>query len=629
MSDSLKKKLVIFLIVLVSVILSTAVEYFGVLNSPQEKIYDRFFIKSEPSKEILIVGIDDVSLAELGQWPWPREFFGRAIENLDGAEFIGIDVLFSEDSRLGPLDDLSFSQSLKNSGSKVVLAKKFDDRGNKVVEPVGILKNSALTGFINVELGSDGVARAFKTEFEEGEHLSKLLSGKESPESLRIAYTGKTKTFPNISFVDVYNGKIPESVISDKKILIGATAQDLQDILDTPFGRMPGVEVLGNALHTIEGGKYFKEVPFPILCILISLVALTSAVSSFYLKNFAALFSVLLVELVLINISSLFLFSKYILLPNIPLNLSFLIVSSSIISYQYITESKEKRFIRKTFEYYLMPEVINELILHPEGLRLGGEKRKVTILFSDIRGFTTLSEKLTPEGLTEILNEYLTEMTEAIMKKKGLVDKYIGDAIMAFWGAPVKNENQAKDACESVLEMMERLEVLNKSLTERNLPNISIGVGLNTGEVVVGNMGSKNRFNYSLLGDEVNFASRLEGLNKPYGVKCIVSESVKKEIEDDQRFKTRELDYVVVKGKKEPKKIYELITKEVDKNVLGSFESGREFYYKGEFQKAIGQFEKILSMDEDNPSKLLLERSKNLLKNPPKDWKGVYEFETK
>lgn len=284
------------------------------------------------------------------------------------------------------------------------------------------------------------------------------------------------------------------------------------------------------------------------------------------------------------------------------------------------------------FQLYLMPEVIDELAEHPELLSLGGQEKTLTILFCDIRGFTTLSEGLSPPELTSLINEYLTAMTDAIMETGGLVDKYIGDAVMAFWGAPLPNLLQESAACRGALAMMSSLDKLNSDLLKRGKKPIHIGIGISTGEVVVGNMGSSKRFNYTVMGDEVNFASRLEGLTKAYGITCVIGERTAKAISGDTSFTLRELDFVMVKGKKEPRTIYQLFTGEpssVLKEQFVHFMNGRASYIRGDWDEAIKHFKEALLLGEDGPSQTFLDRAEHLMKNPPDDWKGIWEFTTK
>jgi len=222
-----------------------------------------------------------------------------------------------------------------------------------------------------------------------------------------------------------------------------------------------------------------------------------------------------------------------------------------------LTEQQEKKYIRQTFSKFVSKTVVDELLKHPDKLKLGGDKKILTVLFSDIRSFTTISEKMTPEELVEHLNEYLQAMTELVFKYDGTLDKYVGDEIMAFWGAPIPQDNHALLACKCAVEMMQVLEQLNKRWVQMNKPALHIGIGINTGEMVVGNMGSASRMDYTLMGDNVNLGARLEGTNKQYGTGIIISEFTYEHVKD--HVIARELDLVRVKGKQLPVKIYELI----------------------------------------------------------------------
>jgi adenylate cyclase len=227
----------------------------------------------------------------------------------------------------------------------------------------------------------------------------------------------------------------------------------------------------------------------------------------------------------------------------------------SMVVYRVLTEEKEKRAIQRMFSNYVSKSIVDELIKDPKKLELGGEDKEITVLFSDIRGFTTLSEKLTPQELVAHLNEYLSAMTDIIFQYEGTLDKYVGDEIMAFWNAPVEQKDHAEMACRAALDMMNKLHELNSSWPERK--RLNIGIGLNTGIMVVGNMGSKNRMDYTLMGDNVNLGARLEGTNKFYGTNIIISAFTYEIVK--HRFVCRELDTIRVKGKQKPVKIYELL----------------------------------------------------------------------
>ena len=304
-----------------------------------------------------------------------------------------------------------------------------------------------------------------------------------------------------------------------------------------------------------------------------------------------------------------------------------------IVVVYYRTEEKSRKWITSIFGKYVSPVVIENLIKNPDAINLGGEKRNITIFFSDVRGFTSISEKLDPEKLVHLLNDYLTDMTSIIIKNQGLVDKFMGDAIMAIWGAPLDQDKHAEMACTSSLEMISRLKELQEKWKKKTIPSFDIGIGLNSGNAIVGNMGSTNRFDYTAMGDNVNLASRLEGLNKIYGTNIIISGKTHQVIND--RCETRKLDIVKVKGKKKPIPIYELLAKKdtlskSEKDFVILFEKGLDLYFNKEWKTAIKSFKQSLRIKDDYVSKMFINRCQDLLKNPPaKEWDGVWEMKTK
>jgi len=297
--------------------------------------------------------------------------------------------------------------------------------------------------------------------------------------------------------------------------------------------------------------------------------------------------------------------------------------------YRYVTEEREKSRIRHTFQFYLSKDVIDEMLESSQDPSLGGERRELTVLFSDIRGFTTISEKLDPAALAELLNEYLTPMTEIVLDQHGTLDKYIGDALMAIFGAPLSFSDHPHAACRAALQMMESLNDLCGQWRERGLPEIDIGIGINTGIVSVGNMGSARRFDYTVLGDNVNLASRLEGLNKAYGSHIIISQFTRDAV--GGHFTCRELDAVQVKGKLEPVKIYELVHRgPPDKEKDGWIEDFHEalyLYRASKFEVAAKAFGKL---ESDAVARMYVGRCHEMKENPPgPDWDGVYKMTTK
>jgi adenylate cyclase len=303
--------------------------------------------------------------------------------------------------------------------------------------------------------------------------------------------------------------------------------------------------------------------------------------------------------------------------------------------YQYLTERKQKTMIKGMFSQYLNPSVVNELIAHPEKLRLGGEKKELTVFFSDIASFTNFSEKLDAVDLVGILNEYLSAMTDIILKNNGTLDKYVGDAVMAVWGAPMELPNTAKAACHAALQMQAKCREIAERWDKEGKPKLVVRMGLNTDFMVVGNVGGSSRFDYTVIGDAVNLGSRMEGANKTYGTRIMISERTQ-ELVKDVMF-CRELDYLIVKGKTKPIRVFELIGetgKDVtDKTmeIVSIYTRGLALYRDRQFKQAEKEFFSALKINaDDGPSQLYLLRTQAYMKKPPpKDWNGVFELKTK
>jgi adenylate cyclase len=286
------------------------------------------------------------------------------------------------------------------------------------------------------------------------------------------------------------------------------------------------------------------------------------------------------------------------------------------------------------FSHYMSETLIHDLLKHPEKLRLGGERRNLTVFFSDLAGFTSLSEQLTPEEVVTLLNRYLTAMTDIILAGGGLIDKYEGDAIMALWGAPLPQEDHAARACLAAIENQRRLADLRREFEASGLPPVYSRIGINTGEMIIGNMGSSQRFDFTVIGDSVNLASRLEGANKTYGTRVIISEDTYRQAA--ARVEARELDLLRVKGKEVPVRIYELLAPkgELDGRmgeVRDLFTEGLARYRRQEWAEAIRAFQQALELvPEDGPSKVFIERCRRFMEAPPPpSWDGVYRLTSK
>jgi adenylate cyclase len=452
-----------------------------------------------------------------------------------------------------------------------------------------------------------------------------------------INYRGPQKTFPHYSATDVIHGRVPANAFRGKIVLVGATAIGIYDIRVTPLDFVfPGLEVHANVIDSILQ-KQFLYRPnwvtlYDILAILIIGVFL-GLVLPRVKALWGALAGVLLFFAFTLISRYLFQAQGYWVNMTYPV-LNLVLTYLGITGYRYMTEEREKKKIRGAFQYYLTASVVEQMLKNPEKLRLGGEKKDLTVLFSDIRGFTSISERMTPETLVKFLNEYLTKMTDLVFKYDGLLDKYMGDAIMAIWGAPLDQQDHTQRACYTALDMVDELKVLQEKWVAEAMPKLNIGIGVNTGPMVVGNMGSERRFDYTVMGDSVNLGSRLEGLNKVYGTNIIVSEMTHERVRGE--ILGRELDSVRVKGKAQPVKIFELLARRPQvsseqKARVEEFHAALADYKKRQWNRAVQAFQSIVKRHpDDGPAKLYVERCQTLEKNPPpENWDGVYTLTAK
>lgn len=454
-------------------------------------------------------------------------------------------------------------------------------------------------------------------------------------------------------FDDPDFGLLHDGVFKNKIVLIGPYFSESKDLFNVSVSeeglsdrnQMYGVELHANALQTLLSQNYLKKTPAideALIIVLLSLItfsivsALKGVKTSYaYIVEIAA---VAIVAGFIYGIVFLFyhFFARYnILLPVVsPIAAVVLNYIGSAV-YQYLTERKQKTMIKGMFSQYLNPTVVNELIAHPEKLRLGGEKKELTVFFSDIASFTNFSEKLDAVELVQLLNEYLSEMTDIILKYGGTLDKYVGDAIMAIWGAPIELPNNALNGCRAALEMQAATYRIAEKWNTEGKPTLVVRMGLNTDYMVVGNVGGSSRFDYTVIGDAVNLGSRLEGANKTYDTHIMISERTYELVKND--LLCRELDFLIVKGKSRPIRVYELIADRqttVDPNkveMIARYEEGLRLYRERKFKEAMHSFYNALQIDQDDgPSQLYFIRSEKYMKNPPPDdWNGVYELKTK
>ncbi len=416
----------------------------------------------------------------------------------------------------------------------------------------------------------------------------------------------------------------------------------------TPFGDMYGIEIRANTLHTIIKQDYIDELTrnnIRIVGMKLDFELLIMFIGAMICGLLFTRLSIIrgsLVVLVLMGLLfalSWFLFNNYSIDIPVVLTLTTMFISNlSIIIYRFLTEVREKRYIKDAFGQYLSPVVIEELVKNPEKLNLGGEEKVMTAFFSDIEKFSTISEKLKPRELVALLNDYLTRMSDIVIKYKGTIDKYEGDAIIAFWGAPLTDDEHALNACYTAIDAQHEMKMLaihwkNQGIDDR-LANMMTRIGINTGPMVVGNMGSSNRMDYTMMGDSVNLAARLEGVNKFYGTYNLISETTYEMVKD--YVEARELDKIIVVGKEEAVTIYELVCRkgELPKNYVEGFKLFNEAmkaYRNRDFQTSIEYFNKVTEyIEKDPPSLCYIERIKFYLINPPpEDWNGVFKLTSK
>lgn len=511
----------------------------GVFKIWQEKLSDNLFLPRKVGSDIIIIAIDDKSIQEIGRWPWDRSVHAKLIAKINppagGPKAIGVDISFFEKS--DPESDLELETALTEN---IILASEIVN--GQELKPIF---GSARSGITNTIIDSDGVTRRVPTKSFASEITRSDLAG----ENLRINFIGPPGSFTTYSFVDIYKDRIDLQTFNNKVVLIGATAPDLHDnqIVPTSGGTpMAGVEIHANTIQTILDNNFLLEEKTFLTILTILLLGISLTIIQAFSRIRIGL-TTAIVAVIVYFLYAIFSFDRGIIRNLIYPPLVVITSFISVLVYKYATEARQKRFLRRAFSYYVSPQVINEIVAHPEKLKLGGEKKVVTILFSDIQGFTSISESMEAEKLTSTINEYLNRMTAKIFENNGLVDKFIGDAIMAFWGAPLSNPNHALDACRAAIAMQ---KIDNKNLLTR--------IGINTGEVVVGNIGSSARFDYSVLGDAVNIASRLEGLNKEYKTKILISQSTYELVYG--KVKAKLVDSVTVRGKTKPIKVYELIS---------------------------------------------------------------------
>ncbi len=534
------------------------------------KSLEMFHKDRSPYPGIVILAVDNKSLQEIGRWPWDRAVEANIINKLNttGVRAIAVDINFSESQN--NFSDGELARAFINSKVPVILPAepvytKDSEDPSSFLKPLPVfLSSKVILGNSHVSEGPDGQDSAIPSVLTAGGEsydaftkvLAKQINAEDTASGI-IDFSGPAGTFPTYTVSDFLSGKLGSDIFKDKIVFLGATASDLHDVVQrTPVGIISGVEWHANVLDNLITGSYIKIIPYNYIILVrlfLGLLVLYIALKISNLKSFLTLAGLF----IMLMFSSVMLWNMKMAFPSLLTGLFLIVIFVAVSFYKWYLTELEKRKIRQNFKNYFSPQVLEMVLKHPDELKLGGERTDVTVLFSDIRSFTTISESLEPEVLSSMLHEYFTEMTAEILATDGVVDKFIGDAIMAFWGAPIKQDDQADRAVKAAIGMMQRLKKLQDSWKERGLPFVDIGVGINSGSVIVGNMGSKDRFDYTVIGDTVNAASRLESLNKEYHSNIIISEMTRSKL--TIAVNTEELGDVLVKGKTEKIKIFKVL----------------------------------------------------------------------
>ena len=715
----------------------------GFVSQLDAILYDekvRLTMPQDKDSRIVIVDIDEKSLAEVGRWPWGRDRLATLMDKLFGKygiTLLGFDVVFAEpdgSSGLRSLDALArrelkdsavfqstlreirpkldydalFAESIK--GHPVIMGYYFSTReGGNVVgalpEPVlpagsfqgrkimfdhelsynanlpALQQNAAGAGHFNPKVDEDGMSRRvplikeYDGKYYEALSLAmvrallgfpkvvpgypeeKFFSSKTYGDmewldlataqgNLRvpvdenvaalIPYRGPQGSFNYISAADILADRVDPAALQGKIVLVGTSAPGLMDLRATPVGPIyAGVEIHANLIAGMLDGT-IKHKPSYVLGADVVLLVLAGGVMVFLLPLLSPLRATLATAVVLgflLAVNLGFWQGAHMVLPLANSLLLIALLYAFNMSWGYFVESRSKRQFTELFGQYVPPELVDEMARDPESYSMEGRKAELTVLFSDVRGFTTISEGLQPEQLATLMNLYLGAMTEVIRHHRGTLDKYIGDAIMAFWGAPVDDPDHAKHAVITGLEMQKALLDLNKELAAKGWPELHIGVGVNTGSMTVGDMGSPVRKAYTVMGDAVNLGSRLEGITKQYGVGIIVGEGTRERLKKDMVF--RELDRVRVKGKDEPVAIYEPLGLEGDvakaqAEELKLWNQALRAYRSQDWDQAEVALLNLSRLAPRRLYEIYAERVAHYRKEAPgTGWDGVWKFETK
>ena len=637
------------------------------------------------SENIVVIEIDEKSLEDRGQWPWPRQELAEGIKKAfeNEAAVVVLPIIFAEKDRLG--GDSKFVETLQQAPIITSQSASIKGKGQPVPRGVAVIgpdigdwlfdypnaigpvkeigETSAGVGMLLTAPELDGVTRRLpliiqvKKETYPSLPLEVLrVFGGEQSYQAKVSEAGlqavRVKGNPPIN-TDA-NGRVwinfkynfdvisytdkDWSKVKGKIVVIALTAEGLGNTVATPVGISQGYEVSMQTLQMlVDGNRIQRKAEFDLYelgaGLILGLLLVLSAGYMGYLVN-----GVLIVALLCApSITGFYLFSHYGFLIDYtwPI-LAILLPWTGAIFFRFVMEFKLKQQIKKQFGTYLAPALVEKLQKNPGLLKLGGDERELSIMFTDVRGFTGISEHYgkNVQGLTMIMNRYMTAMTQAILDNDGTLDKYIGDAQMAFWNAPLDDPNHAKNAVKTALQMLKRLDSFNEEISKEGVPPFGMGLGINTGSVVVGNMGSTQRFDYTCLGDHVNLASRLEGQSKPYGVRIVLGPETARHVRND--YQLFELDLIAVKGKKEGVRIFTVIEHDLGvaekPKIIAMHHGFLHDYRVQKWDDAILLAESLMKYNKELKKyyEMMIERIKELrVQDLGAQWDGVYRATSK
>jgi adenylate cyclase len=670
----------------------------GIFELKAYDLYSRYLNPARSSDNIVVVEVDQESIDALSKegvtWPWPRQIYAPIVEYLSEADAVFMDILFTEPSSYGQEDDVIFADAIKKASNvylPIFLSRRQETRPveeeefikniaikneihpalvfNSAITPVDVLKSSIRgSGNVTISPDEDGVYRGIPLFFQLKQFViphfllgylmekdvikikqdSIYVDGTEIPmkdEKLMLRYYRGYKPFKVFSageilksYLDTKASNIPviqKDFFKGKVVFIGLTAAGLYDLKPTSVSPIStGVHIHATTLDNILNKSFIRPINGIFVIAFMLLICLFISYSVLRRYSLIMNLSLFIIPLSMILIFTAALFKNGLYMNIVPPVVSLMMSFMVSVAYSYATEGRQRLLLKRTFSQYMDRRIADYLLENPSLIKPGGQNKRLTVFFADIAGFTSISEKTSAEKIATMLHMVLNSLTEVIIRNNGVIDKYIGDCVMAFWGAPLETEKDEINACYAAIQCISSLSELNDSFREEGLPEIAVRIGIHSGDAIAGNIGSDRLFHYTAIGDTVNLASRLESVNKFFKTKIIISESTIKETHD--HFFTRELGVIEVKGKTLPIKIFELIGEEEDippdeRVLVTLFHQGIAFYNDRKWHEAAQIFDEILDKHpQDGPLEFYKNRCKYLISSSSltEDW-NIIKFTEK